>query len=120
MPSRVFSFEEKHTYHRAAVAAGSLTQPERLEQSQFACVSGVRYWAIRGLDSSADFDDFERITRRIKEQAYQQSVNKAVQDGQRIIDQVTANATDSYAEQPTTCQPTSSQCRPGAIPALPS
>jgi hypothetical protein len=29
---------------------------------------------------------------RTKEQAYQQSINKAVQDGQRIIDQATADA----------------------------
>jgi len=29
---------------------------------------------------------------RTREQAYQQSINKAVQDGQRIIDQVTADA----------------------------
>ena len=31
-------------------------------------------------------------TERTKEQAYQQSINKAVQDGQRIIDQATADA----------------------------
>lgn len=78
-----------------------MNQPELLEQPQFACVSAVRYWAIKGLNSSTDIGDFERITRRIKEQAYQQSI-KAVQDGQRIIDQVMADATDSYAEQSTT------------------
>lgn len=31
-------------------------------------------------------------SERTREQAYQQSINKAVQDGQRIIDQVTADA----------------------------
>jgi len=31
-------------------------------------------------------------TERAKEQAYQQSINKAIQDGQRTIDQATADA----------------------------
>jgi hypothetical protein len=34
---------------------------------------------------------------RTKEQAYQQSINKAVQDGQRIIDQATADAAAARA-----------------------
>jgi hypothetical protein len=34
---------------------------------------------------------------RVKEQAYQQSINKAVQDGQRIIDQATADASAARA-----------------------
>jgi len=36
-------------------------------------------------------------TERAKEQAYQQSINKAVQDGQRIIDQATADAVTARA-----------------------
>ena len=36
-------------------------------------------------------------TERAKEQAYQQSINKAVQDGQRIIDQATADAAAARA-----------------------
>ncbi|QJC78908.1 DUF2514 family protein [Pseudomonas umsongensis] len=39
--------------------------------------------AARALNEAAE---------RTKEQAYQQSINKAVQDGQRIIDQATADA----------------------------
>lgn len=34
---------------------------------------------------------------RVREQAYQQSINKAVQDGQRIIDQATADAATARA-----------------------
>ncbi|MBM6442419.1 DUF2514 domain-containing protein [Pseudomonas sp. MIL9] len=34
---------------------------------------------------------------RVLEQAYQQSINKAVQDGQRIIDQATADASTARA-----------------------
>jgi len=34
---------------------------------------------------------------RAKEQAYQQSINKAIQDGQRTIDQATADATAARA-----------------------
>ena len=36
-------------------------------------------------------------TARTREQAYQQSINKAVQDGQRTIDQATADATAARA-----------------------
>lgn len=35
--------------------------------------------------------------QRTKEQAYQQSINKAVQDGQRLIDQATADASTARA-----------------------
>ena len=37
------------------------------------------------------------VTERTREQAYQQSINKAVQDGQRIIDQATADAAAARA-----------------------
>jgi DNA primase len=41
-------------------------------------------------DAQANADN--EAAERTKEQAYQQSINKAVQDGQRIIDQATADA----------------------------
>jgi hypothetical protein len=41
-------------------------------------------------DAQAKADN--EAAERTKEQAYQQSINKAVQDGQRIIDQATADA----------------------------
>ncbi|MHC8295309.1 DUF2514 family protein [Pseudomonas sp. LB3P58] len=37
------------------------------------------------------------VAERTKEQAYQRSINKAVQDGQRIIDQATADAATARA-----------------------
>jgi hypothetical protein len=52
--------------------------------------------------SDRDTQDAEARARneaaaRTKEQAYQQSINKAVQDGQRIIDQATADAAAARA-----------------------
>lgn len=58
--------------------------------------------SVRGAECQAQWLDRDvrdanakasnEATERTKEQAYQQSINKAVQDGQRIIDQVTADA----------------------------
>ncbi|WP_454839739.1 DUF2514 family protein [Pseudomonas hormoni] len=48
-------------------------------------------WDKRDADDAQAKATNEAI-ERTKEQAYQQSINKAVQDGQRIIDQATADA----------------------------
>ncbi|PVZ56626.1 DUF2514 domain-containing protein [Pseudomonas sp. B1(2018)] len=53
-------------------------------------------WHQRDADDRAAA--LENASReRAKEQAYQQSINKAVQDGQRIIDQATADAAAARA-----------------------
>jgi len=53
-------------------------------------------WSKRDtLDAQAKA--LNEATERTKEQAYQQSIDKAVQDGQRIIDQATADAVAARA-----------------------
>lgn len=53
-------------------------------------------WHQRDTDDKAAA--LENETReRAREQAYQQSINKAVQDGQRLIDQATADAVAARA-----------------------
>lgn len=42
-----------------------LTQPELLEQPQWACESAAWFWQSRDLNSLADQGEFNRITRRI-------------------------------------------------------
>jgi hypothetical protein len=62
---------------------------------------------------------------RVREQAYQQSINKAVQDGQRTIDQATADALllalllTACAGRQTLLPLDSQPVKPAAIPALP-
>ncbi|OOG11275.1 DUF2514 family protein [Pseudomonas sp. C9] len=53
-------------------------------------------WAARDT-RDADARAANEAVERTKEQAYQQSINKAVQDGQRIIDQATADAVTARA-----------------------
>lgn len=53
-------------------------------------------WSARDTRDAKAKADNEAYTRA-KEQAYQQSINKAVQDGQRIIDQATADAAAARA-----------------------
>jgi putative chitinase len=48
-----------------ALGVDLITQPELLEQPQYACMSAAWFWATRGLNTLADAGDFERITRRI-------------------------------------------------------
>lgn len=48
-------------------------------------------WNVRN-SRDAEARALNEAAERIKEQAYQQSINKAVQDGQRIIDLATADA----------------------------
>ena len=42
-----------------------IKQPELLEKPQHACMSAAWFWATRGLNTLADADQFDRITRRI-------------------------------------------------------
>ena len=42
-----------------------ISQPELLEQPQYACLSAAWFWATKGLNTLADADKFETITRRI-------------------------------------------------------
>ncbi|WP_433770924.1 glycoside hydrolase family 19 protein [Pseudomonas putida] len=42
-----------------------ISQPELLEQPQYACLSAAWFWASRGLNTLADAGDFDKITRRI-------------------------------------------------------
>lgn len=39
--------------------------PELLEKPQHACMSAAWFWAIKGLNTLADADQFDKITRRI-------------------------------------------------------
>lgn len=48
-----------------ALGVDLLSQPELLEQPQYACMSAARLWGTKGLNTLADAGDFERITRRI-------------------------------------------------------
>jgi Predicted chitinase len=42
-----------------------ISQPELLEQPQYACLSAAWFWASKGLNTLADAGKFETITRRI-------------------------------------------------------
>ncbi|OKA18169.1 chitinase [Pseudomonas versuta] len=48
-----------------ALALDLLNQPELLEKPQHACMSAAWYWAIKGLNTLADTDQFDKITQRI-------------------------------------------------------
>jgi hypothetical protein len=53
-------------------------------------------WSARDTQD-AEARALNEVAARTREQAYQQSINKAVQDGQRIIDQATAEAVAARA-----------------------
>ena len=53
-------------------------------------------WSTRDTQD-AEARALNEVAARTKEQAYQQSINKAVQDGQRFIDQATADAAAARA-----------------------
>ena len=42
-----------------------IKQPELLEKPQHACMSAAWFWASKGLNTLADADQFDKITRRI-------------------------------------------------------
>ena len=42
-----------------------IKQPELLEKPQHACMSAAWFWATKGLNTLADADQFDKITRRI-------------------------------------------------------
>lgn len=48
-----------------ALGVDLISQPELLEQPQYACLSAAWFWASRGLNTLADAGDFDKITRRI-------------------------------------------------------
>lgn len=48
-----------------ALGLDLISQPELLEQPQFASMSAAWFWATKGLNTLADADKFETITRRI-------------------------------------------------------
>ncbi|CAN7558290.1 glycoside hydrolase family 19 protein [Pseudomonas umsongensis] len=48
-----------------ALGLDLINQPELLEQPKKACLSAAWFWATKGLNSLADADQFEMITRRI-------------------------------------------------------
>ncbi|NUU35158.1 glycoside hydrolase family 19 protein [Pseudomonas sp. C2B4] len=48
-----------------ALGIDLVSQPELLEQPQYACLSAAWFWASRGLNTLADAGDFDKITRRI-------------------------------------------------------
>jgi len=48
-----------------ALGLDLISQPELLEQPQYACLSAAWFWATKGLNTLADADKFETITRRI-------------------------------------------------------
>jgi putative chitinase len=49
----------------AALGLDLIYQPELLEQPKYACLSAAWFWATNGLNTLADADKFETITRRI-------------------------------------------------------
>lgn len=53
-------------------------------------------WSARDTQD-AEARALNEVVARTREQAYQQSINKAIQDGQRIIDQATADAAAARA-----------------------
>jgi putative chitinase len=48
-----------------ALGLDLITQPELLEQPKNACMSAAWFWATKGLNTLADTDKFQTITRRI-------------------------------------------------------
>ncbi|MDI3274890.1 glycoside hydrolase family 19 protein [Pseudomonas sp. AL03] len=48
-----------------ALGLDLISQPELLELPQHACMSAAWFWATKGLNTLADADKFESITRRI-------------------------------------------------------
>ena len=48
-----------------ALGLDLINHPELLEQPQYACLSAAWFWATNGLNTLADADKFEAITRRI-------------------------------------------------------
>jgi len=48
-----------------ALGLDLINQPELLEQPQYACLSAAWFWATKGLNTLADQDQFNSITRRI-------------------------------------------------------
>lgn len=48
-----------------ALGIDLVNHPELLEQPQYACLSAAWFWATKGLNTLADADKFETITRRI-------------------------------------------------------
>jgi putative chitinase len=48
-----------------ALGLDLVNQPELLEQPQYACLSAAWFWATKGLNTLADKDQFNTITRRI-------------------------------------------------------
>lgn len=48
-----------------ALGLDLISQPELLEQPEWAAKSAAWFWSTRGLNTLADAGDFERITRRI-------------------------------------------------------
>ena len=48
-----------------ALGLDLIRHPELLEQPQYACLSAAWFWATNGLNTLADADKFEAITRRI-------------------------------------------------------
>ncbi|MNN54411.1 hypothetical protein D3C81_1692260 [compost metagenome] len=48
-----------------ALGIDLINQPELLEQPQYASLSAAWFWSTKGLNTLADADKFESITRRI-------------------------------------------------------
>ena len=48
-----------------ALGLDLIKQPELLEKPQHACMSAAWFWATKGLNTLADADQFDKITRRI-------------------------------------------------------
>lgn len=48
-----------------ALGIDLIKQPELLEKPQHACMSAAWFWTTKGLNTLADADQFDRITRRI-------------------------------------------------------
>lgn len=57
----------RENYAACSVALGIdlITEPELLEQPEWACKSAAWFWKSRGLNQLADGGNFERITRKI-------------------------------------------------------
>jgi len=48
-----------------ALGLDLISQPELLEQPQYACMSAAWFWATKGLNTLADAGSFDKITQRI-------------------------------------------------------
>ena len=48
-----------------ALGLDLISQPELLEQPQYACMSAAWFWATHGLNTLADAGSFDKITQRI-------------------------------------------------------